>query len=1286
MPASELNTPRRLSIFVTDIASGLPISGLPVYAEILVRGDPNPSPSNRQLDDQVVQALRDDDEANLLEPEPRQRLVEVINSETVGQLNDAGITKVIAGDVGGFLSKVIDRIRKNNGGAPLRDIDAVILRKVARIAIAEIATRLQLELRTQAAEPTPWAYPLGVLASDHVGYLSFDLSSIQQVARAAVVDAMNVRRQGAPNPQPLTVALYPAGPSGPAVDALVQGRTTATGIVHRLAIVNPEIPDQIRNLGLPAMQAPALEDWRLSPGSFATNPGLLVGADGCETILPTNLALQEFYFYQVIAVHDLEPPIAPVLAKQVRFGVVNEYRLAWHPLGHSLGQILYSLPLAPGESVNLAVIDWTRRDEAQRKERTTVDEQLVHNEHRDRTISETVDAALREYQHGSTFMGGIAGAVGGSSGAVSGGIAGSLGGSTASTSGTRNLSAKTVQQLSDNVSQVSAATRELQSTVVVQSNAAEKEAIETRTIVNYNHSHTLSVLYYEVLRHFRVVTEFVRRRPAILVRIPSDSFGGKDAIDHLLSQRAVLAPVLLDARFAGGFDAAVRLGDRGGDAADLTKPLPPPPPPPPPNPNLPPHFRFFTFEMMTGGFHREVDGHDSRVDVLASLLIADGSRVDLVNAVGNHVLNNFGSFSQENTNNIFTAVPQGVDEVPWDHIIGIVFGIVVFPTDWDTAKVSLQHIKVTGIDESGVPGTNMIDQGYEGGHLIITNGNDETGRNIMLPSKRPLPPPLPVPQFAPEVFADRTMVLSLITHLDQHIPFYRRAVALGQNHVERATALDAIKFTDGSSVYEHVDNRPLEVIGDYLAYPSSSPDWEARIAEIDNGPQDEVMDLFANDERLVSMPTRGVFAEAKLGHCNASEEIDNTRFWDWQQSPIPHFAPEIAPTTPVTPQPGQVNLSPTALPSSIVNIVNPSAAPDPTGLSSALNVLATPNIFRDLSGQAQVAAVLQNLADNAVKVAGLGGGVMGNGGAAQRTTGTGAAAIGGARAMPNQPSATNRDLQDLSKQLGQWQSSGLMTPEVAQKTFADAVAGTGAIENVGSTIGDVRLWLDLITYVPPASAITGLTSRNIRVQSIFDAMGELNTDFYAVKIPKLPSKGGVLMTAESLLEDIRLRFNEFVDTSYSEFTPLDPVDAPIWLSASPLGAVIKIDIKGPDNAAVVVAEMDARHWRFCTVETPLLKTGSHPVSGTREFGMRSGPEGLFFYTKGADRPTEILETIFSDVATFPGADKLWRSLQDKVATFVNANGGQAQIVTPYSKRNPWGAVVTLYRLSKPVTV
>jgi len=40
----------------------------------------------------------------------------------------------------------------------------------------------------------------------------------------------------------------------------------------------------------------------------------------------------------------------------------------------------------------------------------------------------------------------------------------------------------------------------------------------------------------------------------------------------------------------------------------------------------------------------------------------------------------------------------------------------------------------------------------------------------------------------------------------------------------------------------------------------------------------------------VVLPTRGVLGEAVLGQCASAEKIDLTRFWNWQDSPIPQAA------------------------------------------------------------------------------------------------------------------------------------------------------------------------------------------------------------------------------------------------------------------------------------------------------------------------------------------------------------------------------------------------------------
>ena len=61
--------------------------------------------------------------------------------------------------------------------------------------------------------------------------------------------------------------------------------------------------------------------------------------------------------------------------------------------------------------------------------------------------------------------------------------------------------------------------RSLTSTVVVQASQAEQSQVQTRRVANHNHCHALTIQYYEVLRHFRINTEFVR-----LAESHSDSF------------------------------------------------------------------------------------------------------------------------------------------------------------------------------------------------------------------------------------------------------------------------------------------------------------------------------------------------------------------------------------------------------------------------------------------------------------------------------------------------------------------------------------------------------------------------------------------------------------------------------------------------------------------------------------------------------------------------------------------------------------------------------------------
>jgi hypothetical protein len=160
---------------------------------------------------------------------------------------------------------------------------------------------------------------------------------------------------------------------------------------------------------------------------------------------------------------------------------------------------------------------------------------------------------------------------------------------------------------------------------------------------------------------------------------------------------------------------------------------------------------------------------------------------------------------------------------------------------------------------------------------------------------------------------------------------------------------------------ESIENRPLAVLGNKVAFAregSARPHFDA------TGGFGEDANPIVLAEKLVSVPARGVFAEAKLGHCNACEVIDNTRFWDWQQSPIPEKPTAITPPDPNVRRhhaDATDKTTPSTMPAPIVNIVNPPAAPEPTGMSAALGLLGASNIFRDMSAQQEVASLLQSL-------------------------------------------------------------------------------------------------------------------------------------------------------------------------------------------------------------------------------------------------------------------------------------------------------------------------------------
>lgn len=225
------------------------------------------------------------------------------------------------------------------------------------------------------------------------------------------------------------------------------------------------------------------------------------------------------------------------------------------------------------------------------------------------------------------------------------------------------------------------------------------------------------------------------------------------------------------------------------------------------------------------------------------------------------------------------------------------------------------------------------------------------------------------------------------------------------------------------------------------------------------------------------------------------------------------------------------------------------------------------------------------------------------------------------------------------------------------------------------------------------TAYGSISTTNVaKLQDINNAYSTVvNMDYFPVTIDKLPPG----TTAEQLLNHIRTNINSFVDTNYSYFEPYHwngINDTNLWNSSNPLGAVIGIDIKGPDNGSVVVTKYSSSGWTFSTIYDPTYL--SHPVSGHRDFGFTKNTDGSYtFYTRGVDRLTDftgdsahkISEYFSGKSFPFSQADSLWKSFQKKISEYVNLKGGKANTNTPQIERPDWQKVKDVLDGKKPLS-
>lgn len=252
---------------------------------------------------------------------------------------------------------------------------------------------------------------------------------------------------------------------------------------------------------------------------------------------------------------SLAAAFTDVRLPEILLGYALIHRQSWSNTGTSLGQVVQSVCLAPGESRNIARVSFRRSQSASRGEDTVVTERVESDFLQSRALEEVTSTVAREHQAGGTTSEAstsatalsavasvavgagvgaaigtviapgagtlIGAAVGAGAGAATFGIvssqAESLGTIQTDTSGERAIIGSLQQNIELRTSQVSSAVRSLYSTVVVEDRQAEDVKAETSNITNYNHMHALNLQFYEVLQRYRVTLQVQDAKPFMVL-------------------------------------------------------------------------------------------------------------------------------------------------------------------------------------------------------------------------------------------------------------------------------------------------------------------------------------------------------------------------------------------------------------------------------------------------------------------------------------------------------------------------------------------------------------------------------------------------------------------------------------------------------------------------------------------------------------------------------------------------------------------------------------------------
>ncbi|MDO5665892.1 MAG: DUF4332 domain-containing protein, partial [Bacteroidia bacterium] len=203
-------------------------------------------------------------------------------------------------------------------------------------------------------------------------------------------------------------------------------------------------------------------------------------------------------------------------------GYVLNMHQAWVPDGFALGTLLYSLVLAPGEEQRLIVRENKQSYSIQDKTEGTdaVSENYALSQEDD--TSAAFNYAVNQLSQGNSnysysaktsSFGASLGAAGGASGfsamlGLSGGFSKSSGkgSSSASQSNSHNEASSAAQNFQHNIKSASDKISQAKRISISSATSEVSDSVATKIIANHNHSHAMTIQYWEVMRRYRMET------------------------------------------------------------------------------------------------------------------------------------------------------------------------------------------------------------------------------------------------------------------------------------------------------------------------------------------------------------------------------------------------------------------------------------------------------------------------------------------------------------------------------------------------------------------------------------------------------------------------------------------------------------------------------------------------------------------------------------------------------------------------------------------------------------